>query len=322
MMDFREFVSKEIFELGLSPLDVVNMDEVPMSFDIPPTRTVNASGAKTVAISTTGHERSCFTVVLACTASGAKLKPMVVFKRITMPRENLPPNVVVVCNKKGWMNSNLMKLWVDKCFKTRPGGFLSAVSLLIADAMAAHREKSVQNHLNEAGAHVAIIPGGLTCKLQPLDIAVNRSFKTFVRNEWNNWMQSDSHDFTASGRLKRATYSEVCKWIASAWEKVTSESICNGFRKAGIALHDDGVPSDIDEPEERSIGYDPMPSKLKKKQLQTVQNYFDDSDKDSDFDGFEISYKRQPEASPPNFHENVSKNNWTMVTLSAMNKIE
>ena len=82
------------------------------------------------------------------------------------------------------------------------------------------------------------------------------------------------------------------------------------------------MPSDIDEPEERSIGYDPMPSKLKKKQLQTVQNYFDDSDKDSDFDGFEISYERQPEASPPNFHENVSKNNWTMVTLSAMNKIE
>jgi len=87
MDDFCNFVSKEIEENSLSASDIVNMDEVPMSFDIPATRSVAETGVKTVEVATTGHERTCFTVVLACSANGTKLKPMVIFKRVTMPRE-------------------------------------------------------------------------------------------------------------------------------------------------------------------------------------------------------------------------------------------
>ena len=42
------------------------MDEMPVWFDMPSARTVNAKGAKTVLVHTTGHEKSRFTVVLAC----------------------------------------------------------------------------------------------------------------------------------------------------------------------------------------------------------------------------------------------------------------
>lgn len=149
MANFREFVGKAIEESGLTPGDVINMDEVPMSFDIPATRTVAEAGTKSIAIKTTGHERTCLTVVLACTASGVKLKPMLIFKRVTMPREKLPNSVVVHCNKKGWMDTDVMKLWVDKCFRCRPGGFFKKQSLLIFDAMAAHKEKTVQTYIKQ-----------------------------------------------------------------------------------------------------------------------------------------------------------------------------
>lgn len=117
--DFHSFVQNEIVQLKLKYCDIINMDEVPMSFDIPASRSVANKGVKTVAIDTTGHERTNFTVVLACTASGAKLKPMVIFKKVTMPRETLPGGISVVCNKKGWMNSEVMQTWTDKCFRTR-----------------------------------------------------------------------------------------------------------------------------------------------------------------------------------------------------------
>ena len=47
-----------------------NMDETPINFDMPPSRTVNSVGEKTIMIKTTGNEKTHFTVVLACLPDG------------------------------------------------------------------------------------------------------------------------------------------------------------------------------------------------------------------------------------------------------------
>ncbi|TWW76588.1 hypothetical protein D4764_13G0012500 [Takifugu flavidus] len=49
-----------------APSHITNMDEIPMTFDISLTHTVEKKGTSTVAIRTTGHEKSLFTVVLSC----------------------------------------------------------------------------------------------------------------------------------------------------------------------------------------------------------------------------------------------------------------
>ena len=236
---FKSYVNSKVDALGLSRNEIINLDETPMSFDMPASRTVEVRGTKSVPIRTTGHERMCFSVVLACTADGEKLNPMVIFKRMTIPREDFPQGIVVHCNKKGWMNKDVMKFWTESCFRTRPGGFFNRHSLVIMDSMASHRDTEVQRFLRESGGHIAIIPGGLTCKLQPLDVSVNHPFKTYIRQEWESWMRSDSHSYTPTGRQKRATYSEVCGWIVRAWSRITRETIKNGFRAAGL----------IDDPE-------------------------------------------------------------------------
>uniref|UniRef100_K7FWM6 DDE-1 domain-containing protein n=1 Tax=Pelodiscus sinensis TaxID=13735 RepID=K7FWM6_PELSI len=163
MHDFKVFVHKEIQKLGLTASNIFNMNEVPMSFDIPP-----KIGTKSVCVATTGHERTCFTVILTCTANGEKLKPLVIFKRVMMPREKMPAGVCVLCNRKGWMNTDVMKTWTESCFRTWKGGFFNPKSLLVLDSLASHKESSVLRLLNSVGAHIAIIPGGLTSKLQPL----------------------------------------------------------------------------------------------------------------------------------------------------------
>ncbi|GFU93981.1 hypothetical protein TNCV_4503841 [Trichonephila clavipes] len=56
------------------------MDEVPLSFDIPPTRTVDVQGASSIPINTTGNETTSFTVVLCCAANGLKLPPTLILK--------------------------------------------------------------------------------------------------------------------------------------------------------------------------------------------------------------------------------------------------
>lgn len=100
MASFVDFTSRHVNTLHIDHDKIINMDEVPMAFDAPMTRTVANKGDKTVIITTTGHERTNFTVALACTASGRKLKLLIIFKRKTMPKESLPTGVVVLCNQK------------------------------------------------------------------------------------------------------------------------------------------------------------------------------------------------------------------------------
>uniref|UniRef100_K7FHE8 HTH CENPB-type domain-containing protein n=1 Tax=Pelodiscus sinensis TaxID=13735 RepID=K7FHE8_PELSI len=230
MHDFKIFVHKEFQQLGLKPSNIFNMDELPKSFDIPAMQSVAETGMKRVCVATTGHEWTCFTVVLACTTNGEKLTPTVIFKRVTMPREKMLAGVCVVCNRKGWMNTDVIKTWSDSCFRAQKGGFFNPKSLLVLDSLAAHKESSVQKLLNSVGAYIVIIPGGLTSKLQPLDVAVNHPFKCFIREEWDNWMRNGEYIFTAAGQQRRATYLEVL----ATWDRVKLATIRNGFCKCEI----------------------------------------------------------------------------------------
>lgn len=83
LQSFCTFVQKQIAENKIPNDNIINMDEVPLTFDIPMNRTVEQKGTSSITIRTTGHEKSSFTVVLACAASGRKLPPMMIFKRKT-----------------------------------------------------------------------------------------------------------------------------------------------------------------------------------------------------------------------------------------------
>lgn len=234
-----------------------------MSFDAPCSRTVDTTGAESVPVSTTGHEKTGFTVVLACSESGKKLKLMVIFKRKTMPKENLPNGVVVHCHNKGWMDRDGMAVWGEKVSCPRPVSF-DRTSLLIFDSFSAHIDKNVRNTFKtEHKTTTAVIPGGLTKKSQPLDISDNRSFKNHVCEEWEKWMSEGIHTFTETGKMRRATHAEVCNWVIRAQKAVKVTAITNGLRKAGItsapsASEDDGSDASEISDDEQSTTLDPV----------------------------------------------------------------
>ena len=168
---FRAFIEEQVNTHNVLPDHIVNMDEVPLTFDIPMNRSVEEKGQKSVSIVTTGHERSHFTVVLACCGDGSKLPPMVIFKRKTMPKTEFPSTVLVTTNRKGWMDEEKMNLWLTKCFSKRPDGFFKTrKALLVRDSMRAHTTAQIKNKIKACNSIPAIIPGGLTKILQPLDI--------------------------------------------------------------------------------------------------------------------------------------------------------
>ena len=156
-----------------------NMDETPMWFDLPSNTTIDNKGTKTVNIRTTGHERSSFTVVLACMADGTKLPAVCIFKLKKLPREEFPHGIYIRVNEKGWMNEEEMLWWIENVWVSR-NPFNNSRSMLIMDSFRGHIVNSVKNRLAEKNTNIAVIPGGCTSKLQPLDVAINKSFKSKV----------------------------------------------------------------------------------------------------------------------------------------------
>jgi hypothetical protein len=176
---FLSYVLYKRLQYNYSLKFIANMDETPLWFDLPSNTTIDHKGAKSVSIRTTGHERSSFTVVLACMADGSKLPAVCIFKLKNIPREKFPHGIYIRANEKGWMNEREMLWWIENVWTSR-NPFGNSRSLLVLDSFRGHIVDSVKNRFVEKNTDIAIIPGGCTSKLQPLDVAINKSFKSKV----------------------------------------------------------------------------------------------------------------------------------------------
>lgn len=223
---YKLYLKESIKDVELKHIG--NVDEVAMCFDMPTNYTVEKIGCNDVKISTTGSERSGFTVVLCVTSDGNKLPPLVVFKRKTIPKEKFPAGIIVRANEKGWINENMFNDWINEVWKKRPCSFFNPKSTLILDSAQAHITESVKKSL-QFSTSLVVIPGGMTKLLQPLDISVNRSFKLKIRQEWENWMIEGYHTYTKTGKLKRASYTTVCEWIVKSFYSISNICVINGF---------------------------------------------------------------------------------------------
>ena len=241
---FQSFVIRARQSKNYSLVNIGNMDETPVWFDMPTSKTVDSVGAKTVLLKTTGHEKTRFTVILACLADGTKLKPMVIFKRKTMPKDNFPAGVVVHNHPKGWMDESGVKIWIEKVWQARPGGFANTQSLLVWNSFSAHLTDTVKQQPRENKTATAVIPGGLTSLVQPLDVCLNKPFKDRLREKWMTWMMSGEKTFTPGGQLRAASLVTVCQWVKESWQELSKEMVEHSFKKCGISNALDGTEDD------------------------------------------------------------------------------
>lgn len=244
VISFQRYVIQIRKEFNFQLCSIGNMDETPMQFDMVGNTTIDVKGSKTVSVRSTGHEKSHFTVVLSCLANGIKLKPMVIFKRKKMPKEKLPSGVLVHVQEKGWMDENGVNLWIREIWDKRPGGF-NKRSLLVWDSFRGHLVDRVKKNLQDGRTETAVIPGGCTSILQPLDVSLNKPFKTYLRESWNDWMLHGEKSFTDHGNMRAPSLKQVCEFVIKAWDKVKTESVIKSFKKCSISNALDGSEDDV-----------------------------------------------------------------------------
>ena len=85
----------------------------------------------------------------------------------------------------------------------------------------------------------------MTSQLQVLDVVVNKPFKDNLRKRYTEWLLSDDHALTPTGKLQKPAVRLLCTWILQAWDAISQESIVHGFKKCCISNALDGSEDDI-----------------------------------------------------------------------------
>ena len=129
-------------------------------------------------------------------------------------------------------------------------------SLLVWDSFRAHLTESVKADLQRRKIDVAVIPGGLTPVLQPLDKCLNKPFKDNMRRKYLNWMMTGPFEYTPAGK-KALSKNLVLRWVKQSWEEIPEEMVRRSFKTCGIsnalngteddAIYDDKMPEVADD---------------------------------------------------------------------------
>lgn len=236
--EYFSLLGKTIVELNLSdkPGQIWNLDETSFCTDPSKTKVVGKRGEVSTR-TTSSPGRDNITVLLACSAAGEKVPPLIIFKgkhiwdQWTAAENTGYPNTSYAATDNGWMQSDVFLNY----FKT---SFLKAVGterpqLLIYDGHSTHLSLNLLETARSEDIHIIKLPPHSSHLLQPLDISVFKSLKTYWDEALVKWQRKN-----IGKKLPKSVFSKI---VGELWLNTSPEIIKNGFSKGGIAPFNDEV---------------------------------------------------------------------------------
>ena len=229
--EFVVYVNEQIVSGNFGPLEIVNIDETNIEFDMIGSITLADQGSRTVSLRSTGSSSRC-TVLLGVTLSGEKLPPFIIFKG--KPNGQIacewtgtteyPSTSIYAVQDKAWIDERTFLQWIEKVWQ--PFSSLKPCSYLVMDECTVHLMKLCLNAIQDCGTEVDFVIQGYTSKLQVLDVGINKPFKDYVKQCYEEFMVKNDG--------KKVSRLDVAKWVSTAWGKIHVESICNTWNSIGI----------------------------------------------------------------------------------------
>ncbi|KAF4138599.1 DDE superfamily endonuclease, partial [Phytophthora infestans] len=213
---------------------VFNMDQTAIYIDMNGKTTIDFVGTPTVDVRQ-GSEVNGFrcSVFLAASATGVKLPPLVVFAGIPggpVSQDVWNPSFghsscEHTVQKKAFCNEAVMQEWIQRVH-LKPS--VDGCRLLLLDSLKVHKMNSVRTVLEEdCCTQVEFVPPGITGLAQPMDVAVMKPFKDYVRY----LAYHIDHEFPKTPQEKRQL---ISRFVAEGWASISPATIRKGFAKSGI----------------------------------------------------------------------------------------
>ena len=171
-------------------------------------------------------------------------------------------------------------------WERRPGGFGRKRGLLVLDAFRCHTQPEIKQRLAKGNTDIAIIPGGMTSMVQPLDVSINKPFKGLVREKWNNWLDHGEKAVTATGRFRKPELSTMANWILEAWNDIPEGMIIKSFKKCCITNALDGTEDNLMYEDEDELNQ--LNAEIDAERMEELRIVFSEDESDEEFVGFYV----------------------------------
>ena len=220
----------------------INIDEVPIYFDMSPDYTYHFKGAKEVSLLSHSKNKVRMSLLMAISSDGIILSPMMLFvykyagkKTRDYPKKfekfrNVTKPWMLKFNESGFTTSSLIIEYIQKIISKQdtPGK-----KVLIMDTASSHIHKEVKNELSSLNIDTVYIPGGCTSILQPLDVVINKPLKDKIRNQYLEWLEKAIKNKPNSA-ITPPDIEDVIKWCEVGIASLSKELVKKSFDTTGI----------------------------------------------------------------------------------------
>ena len=214
--------------------NIWNMDETGCFWKALPE---NGLGQKGKACKGGKKSKHRFTVALFVNAAGGKegIKPVVIWKLEApcrckgLDKGRLPVNYY--SQSKSWMTGDIIHHVLQKINAQLKSQCRSI--LLLIDNAGCHPEDLLEKYSN---IKVVFLPPNTTSVIQPLDLGIIKTFKVYYRKLLlQHIIDKIEECSTASEIVKSVNVLVAVRWVARAWESVSSDTI-NSLAAEGIYI--------------------------------------------------------------------------------------
>ena len=211
---FREFTKQVVQVKELSESWVAAMDELCLFVDL---RVVQDKARWSEALELTGSV-PLVTVYLAVLANGVMLPSLVVTNR-KLSQKCAPDFVVLQDGADSLLVEEVLELWTNKVWRphvSRPAG--PQKSLLVLDRHREHLRDSFLASISGSGSLPAMVPGGCSCRLQPLEVCLKPVLKFFLLSRWATLTSANPAELQESSpqQLQANVAQILVDWVTEA----------------------------------------------------------------------------------------------------------
>ena len=220
------------------PGQIYNVDETRVTIVHKPSKVVAHIGRRNVPSLTSADKGKTHTTLACVSASGQVLAPFMVYPRKQPVPEKMKegayPSTVFQVSESGWVTQELFLQWFKFFVAMIPP--LRPV-LLVMDGHGSHVTIEVIEFARSNDIHLLCLPSHTSHILQPLDVGLFKSFKSFFSKACHQYMAKNP------GRVMTADV--IAALVGETLlQSHTPLNILGGFKKAGIYPFNPGEVSD------------------------------------------------------------------------------